>query len=234
MSTFSIIIPVFNEARYIRQVIEAVDGVDVGPLSKEIIVVDDGSSDGTAEILAGLRDDSQFAGELKVHICERNAGKGAAVRAGLAMATGDIIAIQDADLELDPGEFPSLLKPILEENVEAVYGSRFLRRSSAFSMNFLGNWFLTRLTNLLFRCHLTDMETAYKVIRGDVLRGLPLQANRFDIEPEITAWLCRKGVAIVEVPVSYNPRGATMGKKIRYTDGFAAVRCLIRCRFSSG
>jgi len=226
----SIIIPVYNEEQTIREIVERVLAVELDGIDKEVIIANDGSSDGTREVIAG----SRWAADPRIHIHEShiNLGKGAAVRLGLKFATGDVLLIQDADLELDPNEFGRLLAPILTGSSDVVYGSRFLQPTARISKRTrIGNAALTSLTNLLFGGRLTDMETAYKAFRRHVLDGIRLRCVGFDFEPELTAKLLRAGHRIVEVPIGYNPRRADEGKKIRWTDGIDAVFTLLKCRF---
>jgi len=230
----SIVIPVYNEQRTIGEVIDRVRSVDLGPIAKEIVVSDDGSTDGSVQV---IRDHCRDAAQvIKVHTSPVNLGKGAAVRLGLSYATGDVVIIQDADLELDPGEVARLIQPILAGQADVVYGSRFLRRSRSTQIpgrTRLANRFLTTLTNLLFGAHLSDMETAYKAFRREALIPLRLRCVRFDFEPEVTARLLQAGYRIHEVPISYRPRTADEGKKISWVDGIEAVYTLLRCRFSA-
>lgn len=220
----SIVIPVFNEKDTIRQLIAVVGAT---PYHKEIILVDDGSTDGTRELLTQLD-----LPEVKVILHERNQGKGAALRTGFAAATGDIVIIQDADLEYDPAEYPVLLKPILEDRADVVYGSRFAGHGAHRVIYFwhsVGNRFLTFVSNLFTNLNLTDMETCYKVFRREIIKKLVLKENRFGIEPEITARIARlKGIRIYEVPISYYGRTYEEGKKIGWQDGFRALWCILR------
>ncbi len=228
----SIIIPVYNEEQTIGEVIERVWKVDLGELEREVIIANDGSSDGTRRAI----DASPWSHDPRVTICNSpiNLGKGAAVRLGLAAATGDILLVQDADLELDPNEYGRLLEPILEGRTKVVYGSRFLEPTVRVALRRrLANRFLTMLTNVLFGSRLTDMETAYKVFRREVLDGIHLRCVGFDFEPEITAKMLRAGHRIVEVPIAYRPRREDEGKKIRWIDGVDAVYALIKCRLGA-
>jgi glycosyltransferase involved in cell wall biosynthesis len=224
----SIIVPVYNEEQTIGTVVERVRAVDLGAIEKEIIVANDGSDDGTERAI-----DAVPAGgptPLRVVHSPINLGKGAAIRLGLKYATGDVILIQDADLELDPNEYGALLAPILRGE-QVVYGSRFLRTAKGISRRTrLANRLLTWLTNLLYFSALTDMETGYKVFRRDVLQRVRLRAVGFDFEPELTAKLLLAGYRIVEVPISYNPRRRDEGKKIRWVDGMDAAYVLVKHR----
>lgn len=222
----SVIIPVFNEVGSIREIVRRVQKTR---LTNEIIIVDDCSTDGTRDLLAAL--DGKRGVRVILH--EKNQGKGAAVRTGLAAARGDVILIQDADLEYDPREYPNLLKPIEEDLADVVYGSRFLggpRRVTMF-WHMIANQLLTFATNLLYDTILSDMETGYKVFRREVLDGVTLRARRFDFEPEFTAKMLKRKVRIFEVPISFNPRDYSEGKKIRLKDAFEAVWTLIKYRF---
>ena len=225
----SIIVPVFNERATIAEVIARLRAVAL-PAPRQIIVVNDGSADGTRDLLDSLaREDDEL---VVVHV-ERNKGKGHAMRVGFARASGTVVAIQDADLELDPAELADLVGPILRGETDVVYGSRFLRGAAgAPALSYVANRFLTGLTNVLYGSRLTDMETCYKVMRTNVARSLALSANRFDIEPEITARLLLSGHRIVERPVTFSPRSRAAGKKIGWRDGLVAIRTLVRHRFS--
>jgi glycosyltransferase involved in cell wall biosynthesis len=220
----SIVIPVYNEERTVAEVVRKVQGLDV---DKEIIVVNDGSSDGTRKSL------EPFEGQpgIRVHHSPVNLGKGASVRIGFSYATGDIVTIQDADLELDPHEMLHLVQPILDGQADVVFGSRFLGVGRRGRWTFyLANRALSSLTNLLYGGHLTDIETCYKVLRRDVIPNLTLRAARFEIEPEMTAQILKRGYRILELPVGYRPRASDEGKKISWKDGFAAVYTLVQQR----
>lgn len=223
----SVIIPVYNEESTIAEILERVQAVD---LDKEIIVVDDGSTDRTLELLEAKR-----SGIKHVHESRVNLGKGLAVRIGLTYADGDVVIIQDADLELDPAEYVQLVAPIARGETNVVYGSRFRRPRGERPPRgrVWANHALTRLTNLLYRTELTDMATAYKLVRTDVLRRLRLESRGFEFEPEITAKLARLGERIVEIPISYRPRSPAEGKKITWRDGLRYIWCLIRYRLAA-
>ncbi len=226
----SVVIPVYNEASTIEEVLDKVADVQLDDIEKEIIVADDGSTDGSLELVQ--RSQWAQADLVKVYAAPVNFGKGAAVRAGFSFATGDIVLIQDADLELNPQEYDRLLAPILAGECDVVYGSRFKAANSNISKKtVVANKFLTSLTNLLFHGHLTDMETAYKVFKADVLKSIKLKRVGFDFEPEITAKLLKTGYKIKEVPISYNPRTTVEGKKIGWKDGIEAIYTLFICRF---
>ena len=230
MARLSIIVPVYNEAQTIEQVLDKVDAIDVGDLEKEVVVVDDGSTDGSAELIASRM--ARGVQHRLAHLSIVNLGKGAAVRFGFKHATGDVILIQDADLELDPNECERLIAPILEGRADVVYGSRFARSTPGIPiLTRWANQALTMLTNALFGSRLTDMETAYKAFRREVLQAIQLRCVHFDIEPELTARVLQAGYDILEVPISYNPRRMDEGKKLRWTDGIDAVYTLLRCRF---
>ena len=227
----SVIVPVFNERETIGDILERVRVADFAPFEKEIVVVDDCSRDGTRELLPTLVRTETPAEMLVFH--EKNQGKGAAIRTGLGAATGDYVIIQDADLEYDPNEIPGLCAPILAGEATVVYGSRFLGvlRRMTFRQ-WVGNRFLTILTNLLYGASLTDMETCYKLMPAAAVKSLKLRAQRFDFEPEVTAKLLRRGERIVELPISYAARSDDEGKKISWKDGFPALWALVKYRFS--
>jgi glycosyltransferase involved in cell wall biosynthesis len=225
----SVVIPVHNEASTIEEVLDKVAAVKLNGIEKEIIVADDGSTDGSLELVQHSH--LAQAQLVKVYASPVNFGKGAAVRSGFKMATGDIILIQDADLELDPQEYGRLLAPILAGECQVVYGSRFMQRGNRIPLKTLwANRFLTMLTNILFNGRLTDMETAYKVFKTEILQDIRLKRVGFDFEPEITAKLLKAGYRIQEVPVSYNPRTSYEGKKIGWRDGLEAIWTLVTCR----
>lgn len=223
----SVIMPCYNEKKTIEEIIRQV--LDVG-LAHEIVIIDDGSTDGTRDILPTLESDI-----VRVILHEQNKGKGAAVSTGFKNATGDVFIIQDADLEYDPRDYHVLLKPIQEGRAKVVYGSRFLGgpRKTMFFWNMVANKFLTLVTNILYNTILSDMETCYKVFRADVVQDITIRSRRFDFEPEITAKVLKKHIRIYEVPISYNGREWDEGKKIRWYDGPIALWTLIRYRFSN-
>jgi glycosyltransferase involved in cell wall biosynthesis len=224
----SIIVPVYNEARTVRAVVERLLSIEL-PVAREILVVDDGSTDGTRDVLDGIEGDRLAVTVLRA---ERNGGKGSAIRRGLARATGSIIAIQDADLELDPQQIARLVEPIVGGKTAVVYGSRFMNGAAAAPwITVVANRVLTATTNALYGASITYMETCYKLMRTDVARSLKLTANRFDIEPEITARLLRGGHAIHELPVTFDPRSRAQGKKIGWRDGVRALQVLLVERF---
>jgi glycosyltransferase involved in cell wall biosynthesis len=229
----SIIVPVFNEAGTVRAVIDRLLAIDL-PVPREILVVDDGSTDGTGDVL-----DRTTADGLGVTVIRmpQNGGKGTAICAGLSRATGTIVAIQDADLELDPAQLASLVEPIVSGQANVVYGSRFLDGTvRAPRMTIAGNRMLTAATNVLYGSAITDMETCYKIMRADIARSLNLTARRFDIEPQITARLLRGGHRIHELPVHFAPRSRADGKKIKWRDGVRALQVLLveRLRTTQG
>lgn len=219
----SVIIPTYNEERTIEEIVRRVRAV---PLDKEIIAVNDASRDRSGAILDGM------AGpDFKVLHHAKNQGKGAAIRTGLAAVTGDIVVIQDADLEYDPGEFPKLVEPIIKGHADVVYGSRFLGSHSAmFFWHYVGNKFLSLVTNILYNTVITDMETCYKAFRAPIITSITIKANRFDFEPEITAKVLKRGCRVFEVPIVYIARGFSEGKHITWRDGFSALWTLFKYR----
>ncbi|HEX9038127.1 MAG TPA: glycosyltransferase family 2 protein [Ktedonobacterales bacterium] len=222
----SVIIPAYNE---VKTILEVVRRVQEQPISKEIIIVDDCSSDGTTELL----DQTSFPENVRILHHTRNMGKGAGIRTGVEAATKDIIIIQDADLEYNPSDFPIVLRPILDGVADVVYGSRFLGIHRSFMLHhYLGNRFLSIVTNILYNNILTDMETGYKAFRAPVIKSVTIRSNRFDFEPEITAKVLKRGYRIYEVPIYYAGRDYAEGKKITWRDGFAALWALLRFRFS--
>ena len=226
--TLSVIIPCYNEVEYIDEVIKSVEAVN---LADEIIVVDDGSVDGSREVLQRI--EAENRPHLRVLYHEHNQGKGAALVTGFHAATSDVLLIQDADFEYDPREYPILLKPIQEGITDVVYGSRFLggpRKAMNF-WNMVANKSLTLATNILYNAILSDMETCYKVFRREVVADMTIRARGFEFEPEITAKILKKGIRIYEVPISYNGREWTEGKKIKWTDGPFALWTLFKFRF---
>ncbi len=231
----SVVIPVYNEVRFIDEIIARVIAAKVAGVEKEIIVVDDFSTDGTREKLSAIKREN-----VKVVFHDVNMGKGSAVRTGLKHAAGEIILFQDADLEYDPGDYEKLVRPVIEKRAAVVYGSRFLgkpfltlgRDKIILPSHTLGNKVLTLITNLLYGKKLTDMETGYKVFKSDIIKSLGLKSGRFDIEPEITSKILKKGIGIFEVPISYFARDFSQGKKITWKDGVKAAWCLLKYRFS--
>lgn len=220
MTKLSIIIPLYNEAAHVRQLLARVCAVSI---PSEIIVVDDHSTDGSSEVL------QEFGGRIKLITHERNLGKGAAIRSALPHVTGDVVIIQDADLEYDPMEYSRLIATMEAQGADVVYGSRFLGHMEGMSLSFrCGNRTLTWLSNLLHGSNLTDMTTCYKLIKTEVLRSLQLSSVRFEFDPEVTAKLLKRGIRIVECPISYRARNAQSGKKLRWTDGFSHLWCLLR------
>ena len=222
----TVLIPVYNEVNTIEEIVKRVQAMNV---ANEILIVDDGSHDGTRDLLENL----EGLDNIRVVLHEKNQGKGAAVRTGIRASKGDVILIQDADLEYDPREYPNLLKPLNENLADVVYGSRFLggpRRPTMF-WHMVANKLLTLMTNILYNTILTDMETGYKVFRRKVVENLPLNAKRFDFEPEFTAKILKRKIRIFEVPISFNPRDYEEGKKIGILDAFEAVWTLIKYRF---
>lgn len=219
----SVVIPVYNEKDTVLEVIERVRNV---PLEKEIIVIDDGSTDGTAEILRNLNDSG-----IKLLYNSENRGKGASLRIGFKNVSGDIVIVQDADLEYNPDEYPRLIKPILDGKADVVYGSRFIGGEAhrvLFFWHMLGNKFLTFLSNLFTNLNLTDMEVGYKVFTADILRKIEIEENRFGFEPEITAKIAKLKARVYEVGITYSGRSYREGKKIGWKDGVSALRCILK------
>jgi len=222
----SVVMPVFNERATIDEIIARVLAV---PMRIELVVVDDGSTDGTRERLAELRDRHGFTLILQA----KNTGKGGALRRGFEAVTGDLVVIQDADLEYSPEEYPALVELICQGRADVVYGSRFLGRHRVFMFShYLGNRLVTLLTNILYNTMLSDMETCYKVMRAEVLRSFRLRSNGFGIEPELTAKIFKRGFRVYEVPITYDGRGYDQGKKITWRDGVVALWVLLRYRFT--
>ena len=222
----SVIVPVFNERSTVAEIVRRMRAVEL-PVDLEIVIVDDGSDDGTADVLTQLRDST-----VRVIKHSTNRGKGAAVRTGLENATGELVLVQDADLEYDPEDWPRLLAPVMKGRARVVYGSRFTgeRRNMLF-LHWVGNRFLSHVTNVLYNSTLSDMETCYKLFDRSVLDGVRLVADRFDFEPEFTAKILRRGIRIYEVPISYAGREPNEGKKITWEDGVVALWTLVKYRF---
>jgi len=229
LNKLSVVVPVYNERNTITEIIRRVRTVELPDgIEREIIVVDDGSTDGTRDVLRQLGDST-----VRVLLQERNQGKGAALRTGFSHATGDYVLVQDADLEYDPNDWPRLLGPVLAGKARVVYGSRFTgERRNMLLLHWIGNRFLSLVTNVLYNTTLSDMETCYKLVDRALIESLALQSNRFDIEPEITAKILKRGVRIYEVPISYTGREFSEGKKIEWTDGFGALWTLLKYRFT--
>lgn len=230
MKKLSIVIPVYNEKNTVEEILRAIKAVETG-MEREILLVDDGSTDGTRDILKTMAGDP----EVRVLLHEKNAGKGAALRTGFDAVTGDIVLIQDADLEYDPKDYPRLLQPILDGRADVVFGSRFLgsgpHRVHLF-WHYVGNRVLTVLSNMMTNLNLTDMEVCYKVFRRDVLKDIHIRENRFGFEVEITAKVARRRWKVYEVPVSYYGREYSEGKKITWKDGIRALWCILRYRLA--
>lgn len=221
----SVLIPVYNEKESLLELLQMVENVDFG-VEKEVILIDDFSTDGTRDLYSEINH--------KVLYHEENLGKGAALRDGIKEATGEIIIIQDADLEYNPKDYIPLVKLIMENKAEVVYGSRFLdkkNRGNFLFLSFVANKTLTFLTQILYKTKLTDMETCYKAFRSEVIKDIEIESNRFDFEPEITAKILRKGVRFEELPISYNARGTNEGKKVNWRDGVQAILTLIKYKF---
>ena len=222
----SVIVPVYDERNTVVEIVRRMRAVDLS-LELEILIVDDGSTDGTRDVLRQLADST-----VRVIMHEHNRGKGAAIRSGLEQITGDLVLVQDADLEYDPEDWPKLLRPIMDGKAQVVYGSRFTgeRRNMLF-LHWVGNRFLSLTTNVLYNTTLSDMETCYKLFDRKLIDSIKLRAMRFEFEPEVTAKVLRRGVRIYEVPISYTGREFDEGKKITWRDGFIALWTLVKYRF---
>lgn len=222
----SVIMPVFNERATVQQIIDRILKLD---FVSELVIVEDGSQDGTRQILM----QNHLEPRVRIFFHEKNAGKGAAINTGLKAAKGDIIAIQDADLEYSPEELRTLIQPILSGSCDVVYGSRFsdIRAAGMYLFNKLGNLILTWLTNLFYGCRLTDMETGYKVFKRPAIEGIEIRSRDFSIEPELTAKVLKRGFTICELPISYSGRGYRKGKKIKWVHGFSALWAILKYRF---
>jgi len=228
----SILIPVYNEVNSLTTLLAMVESVDFCGLEKELVIVDDGSEDGTRDVLRELEKLNKPSYRIVYH--NQNMGKGAALRTAIEIASGDIMAIQDADLEYNPKDYPPLVQMILDHKADAVYGSRISSGESkeAFTgLHYFGNKLLTAVTNLLYKTEITDMETCYKVFRSDVVKKIKIRSNRFDFEPEITAKLLKSGIRLSELPISYQGRAFHEGKKITWVDGLWALKALFLFRF---
>ena len=224
----SIIIPVYNEKKTMQQILERVSAVNLEGIEKEIIVIDDASTDGTSEILKANK-----INDVSVYTHSKNKGKGAAVKTGFKHVSGDLIIIQDADLEYDPKDYAPMINALAMQNMDVIYGSRFTNTNSnwVFPVHYLGNRFLSLLTSFLYHSKITDMETCYKLFKKEVIKNIEIKSNRFDFEPEITAKILKNGYSICEVPITYVSRNYKSGKKITIADGFIAAWTLIKYKF---
>ena len=232
----SIIIPVYNEEKTISKILDKIADLNFREIDKkikkEIIIVNDGSKDKSEKIIKQYLSNNTKQNEF-IYIKKENQGKGSALRKGFEIASGDIITIQDADLEYNPEDFKKLINPIIKGKEKVIYGSRFLKKhKQKYRIYFFGNKFLSFLTKILYNARITDMETCYKVFRKDVIKSLDLKSNKFDIEPEITSKILRKRIKIKEIPISYSPRSIEEGKKIGWRDGLVAIFVLIKNRFN--
>jgi len=237
-SKISIIVPTYNEERTIKRIIEKLQNVDLG-IEKEILIINDSSTDNTGKIIEHLKKKYK---NIKSFTHKKNFGKGQAIKTGLKEFTGDIVTIQDADLEYNPEDFKKLIKPILEKKAKVVYGSRFLsqeyqklklfgKQKTPMPSHYIGNKFLSLITRILYKQKITDMETCYKMMTKDIAKSLNLKSNKFDIEPEITTKIIKNKIKILELPIEYNARTFKEGKKITWKDGFSAIYALFKYRF---
>lgn len=231
----SVIMPVYNEKGTIKEIIKRVKQVKIPKVSKELVIIDDFSTDGTRKILKKIKDRNKDR-NIKIVFHERNKGKGSAIRTGIKHVTGNIIIIQDADLEYNPQDYAKLVKPIIEGKADVVYGTRFpktTKKPSLFNTFFLGNRILTFMANLLYNAKITDEPTCYKVFKTSILKSINLKSKRFEFCPEVTAKVRKKGYKIYELPISYKPRSIEQGKKINWKDGIEAIWTLIKYRFTN-
>ncbi len=228
----SIIVPVYNEEKTIVKILDKLSKVNL-KIKKEIIIVDDGSKDNSKEVIEKyIKNKKKNKAEEYKIISKENGGKGSAIKAGISSATGNIITIQDADLEYNPEDYKKLIKPIIQGKEKVVYGSRFLKEHKPmYRLYFLGNKFLSFLTKIIYNSKITDMETCYKVFKADIIKNIDIKANHFDIEPEVTARILKQGIKIKEIPISYSPRSVEEGKKINWKDGLQAIWTLIYWKF---
>jgi glycosyltransferase involved in cell wall biosynthesis len=232
MKKITVLVPIFNEVNTLRIILKKIDDANFCGLEKEIILIDDFSTDGTREILEQL--EAESSDKYKIFYHDQNQGKGAALRTGLKQFTGDIVVIQDADLEYDPVDYEPLVQLILDDKADVAYGSRLTGSRPARSFMFthlIGNKVLTLITNVLYNTTLTDMETCYKAFKAEFIRGIEIKSNKFDFEPEITAKVLKKGARLYELPISYYGREYAEGKKITWKDGIHAILALVKFRF---